>query len=62
MSTDTSSATSMTLPSDREILIERVFNAPRQLVFEALTMPEHVANWYGPRAMTLTSALSASFK
>ena len=55
MSTDTSSATSMTLPSDREILIERVFNAPRRLVFEALTKPEHVANWYGPRAMTLTS-------
>ena len=55
MSTDTSSATSMTLPSDREILIERVFNAPRRLVFDALTRPEHVANWYGPRAMTLTS-------
>src|SRR5258708_29204146 len=45
----------MTLPSDREILIERVFNAPRRLVFEALTTPEHVARWYGPRAMTLTS-------
>jgi uncharacterized protein YndB with AHSA1/START domain len=45
----------MTLPSDREILIERVFNAPRRLVFEALTKPEHVANWYGPRVMTLTS-------
>ena len=55
MSTDTSSATTMTLPSDREILIERAFNAPRRLVFEALTRPEHVANWYGPRAMTLTS-------
>ncbi len=55
MSTDTSSATTMTLPSDREILIERVFDAPRRLVFEALTRPEHVAHWYGPRAMTLTS-------
>jgi uncharacterized protein YndB with AHSA1/START domain len=45
----------MTLPSDREILIERVFNAPRRLVFAALTKPEHVAQWYGPRTMTLTS-------
>jgi uncharacterized protein YndB with AHSA1/START domain len=45
----------MTLPSDREILIERVFDAPRRLVFDALTKPEHVAHWYGPRAMTLTS-------
>ena len=55
MSADTSSATKMTLPSDREILIERVFDAPRRLVFEALTRPEHVAHWYGPRAMTLSS-------
>jgi uncharacterized protein YndB with AHSA1/START domain len=52
---DTTSATSMTLPSDREILIERVFNAPRRLVFDALTRPEHVARWYGPRALTLAS-------
>jgi len=55
VSTDTSSATTMTLPSDREILIERIFDAPRRLVFDALTKPEHVAHWYGPRAMTLTS-------
>jgi len=47
------SATTLTLPSDREILIERTFDAPRGLVYEALTKPEHVARWYGPRAMTL---------
>jgi len=35
VSTDTSSATTMPLPSDREILIERVFDAPRRLVFDA---------------------------
>jgi uncharacterized protein YndB with AHSA1/START domain len=45
--------TTLTLPSDREILIERTFDAPRRLVFEALTKPEHVAHWYGPRSMTL---------
>src|SRR5258708_7146671 len=49
----TNNATTLTLPSDREILIERTFAAPRRLVFEALTNPEHVAHWYGPRAMTL---------
>jgi uncharacterized protein YndB with AHSA1/START domain len=37
----------VTLPSDREILITRVFNAPRQLVFEAWTQPEHVRRWFG---------------
>src|SRR6267378_4448168 len=55
MSAETTSATTMTLPSDREILIERVFNAPRRLVFDALTQCEHVVHWYGPRAMTFTS-------
>ena len=50
MGTQTSSSTTtMTLPSDREILIERVFDAPRRLVFQALTGCAHVAHWYGPR-------------
>ena len=30
-------------------IIKRVFNAPRRLVFEAYTHPEHVRRWYGPR-------------
>ncbi|GAA6621532.1 SRPBCC family protein [Scytonema sp. NUACC26] len=37
----------VTLPSDRELLITRVFNAPRQLVFKAWTQPEHVKRWFG---------------
>jgi uncharacterized protein YndB with AHSA1/START domain len=41
------------MPSDRELVITRVFNAPRRLVFEALTKPEHVKRWYGPRRMTI---------
>jgi uncharacterized protein YndB with AHSA1/START domain len=32
-----------------EIVLTRVFDAPRELVFEAMTKPEHVARWYGPR-------------
>jgi uncharacterized protein YndB with AHSA1/START domain len=46
------SAMKVTLPSDREIAMTRVFNAPRELVFEAFTKPEHVSNWWGPRNST----------
>lgn len=37
------------LVGDRELVIERTFNAPRALVFEAVTQPVHVRNWYGLR-------------
>jgi uncharacterized protein YndB with AHSA1/START domain len=33
--------------SDREIRLTRLFDAPRPLVFEALTRPEHVRRWWG---------------
>jgi uncharacterized protein YndB with AHSA1/START domain len=42
------------LPSDREIVLIRAFAAPRRLVFEAWTKPEHVKRWYGCRAFALT--------
>jgi uncharacterized protein YndB with AHSA1/START domain len=42
----------VTLPSDREIVLTRAFNAPRDLVFEAYTKAEHVRNWWGPRNST----------
>jgi uncharacterized protein YndB with AHSA1/START domain len=45
--------TTFTLPSDREIEITRVFDAPRELVFDALTNPEHVPHWFGLRDWTL---------
>ncbi|MCI0700712.1 MAG: SRPBCC domain-containing protein [Planctomycetia bacterium] len=35
--------------SDREIVITRVFNAPRELVWKVWTQPEHIAKWWGPR-------------
>lgn len=34
--------------SDREIIVSRVFNAPRELVFDAWTDPKHFVNWWGP--------------
>lgn len=39
---------------DREIFIAREFNAPRELVWEAMTNPKHVVNWWGPRGFSMT--------
>ncbi|HLX42663.1 MAG TPA: SRPBCC domain-containing protein [Bryobacteraceae bacterium] len=39
-----------------ELLIKRVFDAPRQLVFDAWTKPEHLARWQGaPEGFTVSS-------
>jgi uncharacterized protein YndB with AHSA1/START domain len=43
-----------TSSSDREIVIDRVFDAPRELVFEAWTDAERVVQWWGPRSFTTT--------
>jgi uncharacterized protein YndB with AHSA1/START domain len=40
-------AMTITTPSDREIAMTRVFNAPRDLVFDALTKPELLKRWLG---------------
>lgn len=37
----------VTTPSEQEIRLTRLFNAPRQLVFEAMSKPEHVKRWWG---------------
>ncbi len=42
-------AANITTPTDREILIERVFDAPRDEVFRAFTDPELIPQWWGPR-------------
>jgi uncharacterized protein YndB with AHSA1/START domain len=47
-------ATTFATPSDREIVITRVVDAPRSLVFDAWTKPEHVPNWMlGPQDWTM---------
>ncbi|MEO8028075.1 MAG: SRPBCC family protein [Bryobacteraceae bacterium] len=44
----------VTTPSDRVIQMTRVFNAPRQLVFDAMTKPELLKRWfYGPDGWSL---------
>jgi len=47
-------AATVTTPSEREILITRDFDAPRWLVFEAWTTPEHVRRWYGCGTMAMS--------
>lgn len=42
-----SSSFTVTTPSEREIRLTRLFDAPRALVFEAMTRPEHVREWWG---------------
>lgn len=41
-------------PGKQEILIEREFDAPRELVFKAFTDPELYVQWIGPRELTTT--------
>jgi uncharacterized protein YndB with AHSA1/START domain len=40
---------------ERELTIVRTFNAPRKLVFEAWTKPEHLSRWFGPKGFTVPS-------
>ena len=51
MTTDTqnepTAKAKITTPGDREIRIERIFNAPRDRVWQAMTDPELVAQWWG---------------
>jgi len=46
------SKTTLTLPSDREIMMTRVFDAPLELVFRVVTDPELIPRWWGPRYLT----------
>ena len=41
--------------SDREIVISRVVDAPRALVWQAWTDPKHVVKWWGPRGFSDTT-------
>lgn len=46
--------TPQTERSERELVIRRLFQAPRNLVFHVWTQPEHVAKWWGPTGFTNT--------
>ena len=42
----------ITTPSDREIHVERIFEAPRDRVFAVYTDPALIPEWWGPRGTT----------
>lgn len=44
----------VTLPSDREIQFVRDFDAPRDLVWDVFTKPEHIKQWWGNSRLTMT--------
>jgi uncharacterized protein YndB with AHSA1/START domain len=41
--------------ADREVVISRVIDAPRELVFEAFTEVRHLSRWWGPEGFTTTT-------
>lgn len=41
-------------PADRVLIIERVLDAPRSLVFKAWIDSQHLAHWFGPRGFNMT--------
>jgi uncharacterized protein YndB with AHSA1/START domain len=43
----------VTTPTDREIVMTRVFDAPRSMVWEAFSKPELLKRWFGPRGWSL---------
>jgi uncharacterized protein YndB with AHSA1/START domain len=47
------SALSVTVLSDLQIRMTRVFDAPRELVFDAYTKPEHLQHWWGRKGSTM---------
>ena len=45
----------VTTPTDREIVMTRILDAPRDLVFEAHSSCEHLSHWWGPRRYEIGS-------
>src|SRR5713101_3534784 len=43
----------VTTPTDREIILTRVFDAARSMVWDAFTKPELLQRWFGPRGWSL---------
>ena len=44
-----------TIRNEKELITTRIFDAPRDLVFEAWTKAEHLANWFGPDGFSITT-------
>ena len=48
----TLTAEAAALSAERELVVTRIFDAPRLLLFKMWTEPEHLARWWGPRGFT----------
>ena len=53
MNESTQNATHATGAAGHELLIERSFDAPCSLVVEVWSRPEHIAQWWGPKDVTV---------
>jgi uncharacterized protein YndB with AHSA1/START domain len=56
MAQTSSGTATVTLPTDEQILITREFDAPKHLVYEAWTTPEHVKRWWNAKRGEVTVA------
>jgi uncharacterized protein YndB with AHSA1/START domain len=45
----------ITTPTDRDVVVTREFNAPRALLFEAITRADLIKRWYGPAGASMES-------
>ena len=55
MSTTGQGTPAQSATADREIVVSRVIDAPRELVFEAFTEVRHLSQWWGPEGFTTTT-------
>jgi uncharacterized protein YndB with AHSA1/START domain len=55
MAASDSKQLTVTTPTDREIVMTRILDAPRDLVFEAHSSCEHMSHWWGPRRYEISS-------
>jgi uncharacterized protein YndB with AHSA1/START domain len=54
MTTKNANTFQLSFPSDTEIKMTRVFDAPKRLVFLAHSKAEHMKRWWGPRSLEIT--------
>lgn len=47
--------------NSKELIIERVFDAPRETVWKAWTEPEQIKKWWGPMSDTTGQGWNESF-
>ena len=52
MPTPNAASDASTKPVEREVVITRIFDAPRSLVFKMWTDPKHLVQWWGPKSFT----------